>query len=94
MPLACPGQRSSKGRPLTTGEYVGLAVAKEWLTAAKKAELDLQLEEECCESITGLRSLDLMETTSREEMSFRINTAVEAVMKMATTFSHFQDRLH
>lgn len=58
--------KRTRGRPPTTGEYVGLARAKAELNAAKERELELRAEEELKEELRlqGQRALYLTQSPS------------------------------
>ncbi|KAJ0170396.1 hypothetical protein K1T71_013767 [Dendrolimus kikuchii] len=49
-----PDAKRGRGRPPTTGEYVGLAAAKQKLVEAQRAQLELDLEREVAERTTAM----------------------------------------
>ncbi|KAJ0180821.1 hypothetical protein K1T71_004225 [Dendrolimus kikuchii] len=49
-----PDAKRGRGRPPTTGEYVGLAAAKQKLVEAERAQLELDLEREVAERTTAM----------------------------------------
>ncbi|XP_045540354.1 axoneme-associated protein mst101(2)-like [Papilio machaon] len=64
------GTRKGRGRPPTTGEYVGLAQAKRELAEATRRQLELEAEKDVAELTMGLRStragVRLSETSASE----------------------------
>ncbi|KAJ0182187.1 hypothetical protein K1T71_001556 [Dendrolimus kikuchii] len=47
-------RRKGRGRPPTTGEYVGLAAAKQKLVEAQRAQLELEMEKEVAERTSAM----------------------------------------
>ncbi|XP_045535470.1 uncharacterized protein LOC123721270 [Papilio machaon] len=64
------GTRKGRGRPPTTGEYVGLAKAKQELAEATRRQLEWEAEKDVAELTMGLRStragVRLSETSASE----------------------------
>ncbi|KAJ0171648.1 hypothetical protein K1T71_012411 [Dendrolimus kikuchii] len=54
-----PDAKRGRGRPPTTGEYVGLADAKKALVEAQRAELELQAEKEIVEQASAMATVRL-----------------------------------
>ncbi|XP_072933691.1 uncharacterized protein [Epargyreus clarus] len=87
--------RRGRGRPPTTGQYVGLAKAKAELVAAERAEMQLRAEKEVEEAARKVRiargmktppanANDAVEKALATELQDRVRASVEVISKVAS----------
>ncbi|XP_049885128.1 uncharacterized protein LOC126380050 [Pectinophora gossypiella] len=69
--------KRGRGRPPTTGHYVGLAKAKEALVSAQRAELELQDETEVLQSTRELA------TVPADSLEKRVESGVKVILEVA-----------